>query len=63
MSINLTGTLADLHHDAVADGEAKQDLVECLKIHDPGGKLPAAEASSATAWDVIVNLDTALRAS
>lgn len=61
MSTNVRTNIQVLHHDAVAAGESAQLLVECLKISD-GRLVAAADAVSHTAWDVVANLDVALRA-
>jgi hypothetical protein len=61
MSTNLSLNIEVLHHDAVAAGKSAQLLVECLKISD-GPLAAAADAVSRTAWDVVANLDVALRA-
>lgn len=61
MSTNLSPNIRVLHHDAVAAGESAQLLVECLKICD-GQLVAAADAEARTAWDVVANLDVALRA-
>ena len=61
MSTNLHPSLETLHHDAVFSAESAELLVGCLKI-TRGAMLADAKAKSAVAWDVVANLDVALRA-
>lgn len=56
-------SVAELHHDAVTHGEALQALVATRQRENPEDpKLKALDEHSAAAWDVVANLDTALRA-
>ncbi|MEU4673964.1 hypothetical protein AB0F91_39915 [Amycolatopsis sp. NPDC023774] len=57
-------TLNEQCHDAAANGASAELLLQCLRISDSNPRLAAeADKASHEAWDVVANLQTALRAS